>query len=235
MIDPSVVDDPDAFDRLVVALEQELKAAQGITGALRLPAIGRLLNESALAVARMAQLADHTKARLLARTEDELSAEGKEARASFEIGLGVLERDLDLLDRSLPPAALPWTDPAWADWEPLEAADVLAAAPLSAWAASCTPTCPTCPSRRCSPATGGPGVLFEGGVSRAEAVEVVRNVVLRLLAGLPPGAARFSFIDPEGTGRIGRPVPRAWPSTTPSWWPEARSPSTTRSRSTWPS
>ena len=43
-------------------------------------------------------------------------------------------------------------------------------------------------------------MLFEGGASRAEAVEAVRSVVMRLLAGLPPGAARFSFIDPKGMG-----------------------------------
>ena len=130
MIDPSAVEDPGSFDRLVMALEQELKAAQGITGALRMPAIGRLLNESALAVARMAQRADHTKRRLLARTEDEVEVEGKEARASFEIGLGVLERDLQLLNQALPPAARPWSDPSWTEWEPVEPAEVLATPPM---------------------------------------------------------------------------------------------------------
>ena len=50
-------------------------------------------------------------------------------------------------------------------------------------------------------ATGGPGVLFEGGAARGSRPwKRVRSMVLRLLAGLPPGAARFSFIDPKGMG-----------------------------------
>ncbi len=200
MIDPSAVEDPGSFDRLVVALEQELKAAQGITGALRMPAIGRLLNESALAVARLAQRADHTKRKLLARTEDEVQVEGKEARASFEIGLGVLERDLQLLNQALPPAARPWADPSWPAWEPVEAADVLATPAMVRLGGFVHPDLPGVSIPALLPATGCPGVLFEGGTSRAEAVEAVRSVVMRLLAGLPPGAARFSFIDPKGMG-----------------------------------
>ena len=175
------------------------------------------------------------QARLLARTEDELEAEGKEARASFEIGLGVLERDLELLDQALPlaGAALDGSRPG-PNWEPVRGGRRAGhRRRWSAWARSSTPTCPACPSRRCCRPPAAPGCCSRAASSRAEAVEVVRSVVLRLLAGLPPGAARFSFIDPKGTGRAHRPLPRAWPSTTPSWWPVARSPSTPRSRRTW--
>ncbi len=205
MIDPSAVDDPGSFDRLVAALDQELRAAQGITGALRMPAIGRLLNESALAVARMAQRADHTKRRLLARTEDEVAVEGKEARASFEIGLGVLERDLEVLDQALPAAARSWSDPGWAEWEPVDAAEVVATPPMVRLGAFVHPDLPGVSIPALLPATGGPGVLFEGGASRAEAVDAVRSILLRLLAGLPPGSARFSFIDPKGMGEAVAP------------------------------
>ncbi len=205
MIDPSEVDDPASFDRFVEALVQELKAAHGITGGLRMPAIGRLLNESALAVARMAQRADHTKRQLLDQTEDEVRAEGQEAHASFEIGLGVLERDLELLDQALPAATRPWSDPAWDTWEPTDAAQVLDHQPMLRLGSYVHPDLPGVAVPALLPATGAAGVVFEGGSSRAQATEAVRSMVLRLLAGLPPGAARFSFIDPKGLGEPAAP------------------------------
>ncbi len=197
-VDVAEIDDPGAFDRLVTSLEFELKAARGITGGIRMPEIGRDLQNAALAVARMSQRADHTKQRLLARTEDELTAEGKEARASFEIGLGVLERDLELLDAGLPLAARPWTDPEWDVWEPAES---MAAEPnLVRLGAYGHPDLPGVTIPALVPATGAPGLVLEGGPSRPQAVDAVRNLVLRLLAALPPGRARFSFIDPKGLG-----------------------------------
>jgi hypothetical protein len=191
-------DEPHAFDRLVVRLESELKAAQGITGAIRLPEIGRLLSDAALVVARMGQIADRTKQRLLARTEDDLRAEGTEARASFEIGLGVLQRDLDRLDRALGPASRIWADPAWSDWEPLEVPGPLPAhVRLGSYV---HPDLPDVTIPALVAATGGAGVQIEGGATRPQAVEVVRGLVLRILCALPPGAARFAFIDPKGLG-----------------------------------
>ncbi len=192
------VDEPGAFARLVSSLEAELKAAHGITGGIRMPEIGRLLSDAALAVARMSQRADHLKQRLLDRTDDELQAEGTEARASFEIGLGVLARDLELLDQALPLPAHPWTDPGWDTWEPL---DALGAVPT--WVRIGTyvhPELADVAIPALLPATGTSGLLVESGGHHAEAVDAVRNLVLRLLAALPPGGARFSFIDPKGLG-----------------------------------
>ena len=191
-------DEPHAFDRLVVALEGELKAAQGITGGIRLPEIGRLLTDAALVVARMGQVADRTKQRLLDQTVTDLRAEGTEARASFEIGLGVLERDLERLDHALGPASRPWTDPGWSTWEPLEGAG-----PLPTFVRLGSYVHPdlsdvTIPALLA--VTGGPGLQIEGGAARAQAVEVVRGLVLRILCALPPGAARFAFVDPQGLG-----------------------------------
>ena len=191
-------DEPHAFDRLVVKLESELKAAQGITGAIRLPEIGRLLSDAALVVARMGQIADRTKQQLLARTEADLHAEGTEARASFEIGLGVLQRDLDRLDHALGPASRSWADPAWSDWEPLEVPGPLPAhVRLGSYV---HPDLPDVTIPALLAITGDGGVQIEGGASRAEAVEVVRGLVLRILCALPPGAARFAFVDPKGLG-----------------------------------
>ncbi|HVN50160.1 MAG TPA: FtsK/SpoIIIE domain-containing protein [Acidimicrobiales bacterium] len=191
-------DEPHAFDRLVVSLEAEIKAAQGITGAIRLPEIGRLLSDAALVVARMGQVADRTKQRLLARTEDELRAEGTEARASFEIGLGVLRRDLERLDHALGPAGRAWSDPLWASWEPLDGLGELPkCVRLGAYV---HPDLPDLAIPALMPVTGWAGVQVEGGGSRAEAIELARGLVLRILTALPPGAARFAFVDPKGLG-----------------------------------
>jgi hypothetical protein len=191
-------DEPRAFDRLVLSLESELKAAQGITGAIRLPEIGRLLNDAALVVARMSQVADRTKLRLLARTDDELRAEGTEARASFEIGLGVLQRDLERLDHALAPAARAWADDAWGTWEPL---DDLGALPKCARLGSYVHAdLPEAAIPALVPITGAPGIQIDGAANRSEAVEVARSLVLRIIAALPPGAARFTFVDPKGLG-----------------------------------
>ena len=196
-------DEPHAFDRLVTVLEAEIKAAQGITGAIRLPEIGRLLCDAALVVARMGQVADRTKQRLLARTDDDLKAEGTEARASFEIGLGVLQRDLERLDHALAPASRAWSDPVWQSWEPL---DALGELPKSARLGSFVhPDLPDVVIPALVSITGSAGVQIEGGASRAEAVEVARGLVLRILTALPPGAARFAFIDPKGLGEAVAP------------------------------
>ncbi len=199
-------DEPHAFDRLVVTLESELKAAQGITGAIRLPEIGRLLSDAALVVARMGQVADRTKQQLLARTEADLHAEGTEARASFEIGLGVLQRDLDRLDHALGPASRTWADPAWSDWEPLEVPGPLPAhVRLGSYV---HPDLPDVTIPALVAITGGAGVQIEGGAARAHAVEVVRGLVLRILCRAAARRGSLRLRRPEGPRRVGRPVPR---------------------------
>ena len=185
----------DSFLELMARIDDELRAARGITGAIRLPQIALLLNEAGAAMKRLAELADDTKVRLLERTETELNAEGKEAMASFEIGTGILERDLDLLDRSLPVTARPWESPTWATWEPPDAP--------SGWVrlgALTNPRLPSAPIPYLLPATCGPGLVLEGGAHRELALDGVRSVVLRLIAAMPPGMAQFTFIDPKGLG-----------------------------------
>jgi hypothetical protein len=193
----SALDEPRLFERVVADLEREMKAAQGITGAIRLPEIGRLLSDAALVVARLQQVSDRTKQQLVARTERELQDEGKEARASFEIGLGVLQRDLELLDRLLGWSAKSWSDPAWEHWEPIDARP---AAPVVRLGDYVDPNLPDVAIPCLFPATGAGGLVIEGGAARDQAIQALRDLVLRLLVALPPGAARFTFIDPKGLG-----------------------------------
>ncbi len=49
---------------------------------------------------------------------------------------------------------------------------------------------------------GAGSVLLRAGADqRAAALGVLNNIVLRLLTGLPPGKARFTFVDPVGLGQ----------------------------------
>ncbi|MGZ4717447.1 MAG: hypothetical protein ACXWCB_12225 [Acidimicrobiales bacterium] len=185
----------DSFLELMARIDDELRAARGITGAIRLPQIAVLLNQAGVAMKRLAESADETKHQLLERTENELDTEGKEALASFEIGTGILERDLALLDRSLPVTARSWTSSPWITWEPPEAP--------AGWVRLGTLTntrLPTAPIPYLLPVTCGPGLVLEGGAHRDLALDGVRSLVLRLIAALPPGMAQFSFIDPKGLG-----------------------------------
>jgi hypothetical protein len=185
----------DGFLALMDRIDAELRAAHGITGAIRLPRIAELLNQAGVALKRLAQRADETREQLLAGTETELNAEQKEALASFEIGTGILERDLALLDRSLPVTARPWTSPSWSTWEPPERP--------SAWVrlgALTSPHLPSAPIPYVLPTTCGPGLVIEGSAHRDLALDGVRSLVLRLIAALPPGMAQFSFVDPTGLG-----------------------------------
>ena len=185
----------DSFMELMARIDVELRAAQGITGAIRLPQIALLLNEAGAAMKRLAESADQTRKQLLERTEAELNTEGKEAMASFEIGTGILERDLALLDRSLPVTARSWTSSPWITWEPPEVP--------SGWVrlgALTNTRLPTAPIPYLLPTTCGPGLVLEGGAHRDMALDGVRSLILRLIAALPPGMAQFSFVDPKGLG-----------------------------------
>ena len=185
---------PESFLEELETIERELRAAQGITGSIRLPEIGRLLAEAEVALSVLAEQADQIRQQLLDRSEVELDAEGKEAHASFEIGESILQRDLERLNQVLPAAARSWADPSWSEWEP--------ATDPEGWVRLGVRTEPrlseTVPVL--IPATCGPGILLEGGSHRDLAIDGVRSLVLRYLAALPPGMARFTFIDAKGLG-----------------------------------
>lgn len=180
---------------IVAELEQELRAAQGITGAIRLEAIGVLLLEAHFCVELLKRKAEASKAALITETERDLEKESTEAGASFQIGMDLLIRDLGLLDAALPPAALAWEHEAWDRWVPPQ-----------------TPSTLVRLGGLTRPAMGDvavpalldlgtvAGLLLEGGTLRDEALGITRSTVLRLLAGLPPGGLQLTLVDPTGLG-----------------------------------
>lgn len=188
-------DRPDGFDRLVARLEEELRLAHGITGAIRLPEIGVLLNSAAARLELMEQEAERTRQRLLSETEQELVAEGTEARASFEIGTMILQRDLENLARALPVPGSGWDDERWGTLAPAELPQPWIR--LGALVHDELPdtTLPWLGSLR-----DGLGLLVETGARRDEAVAGVQGIITRVLAAVPPGGVRLSLVDPKGLG-----------------------------------
>ncbi|MCX7620246.1 MAG: FtsK/SpoIIIE domain-containing protein [Acidimicrobiales bacterium] len=192
----------DAF----AALDQELKAARGITGAMRLPQLGELFQQAEAAIDRMVEEADRLEQRLLHQAEEDLNAESKEARASFEIGLMILNRDLEILDRALPLEARPWSNDAWRDWSPGASpvdseVDTRGLIRLGCYENAELET--QIPLLVKFP--GEKALQFEVGGRRNEAVQGVQSLILRVLAGTPPGGMRLAIIDPKGLGDSAAP------------------------------
>ena len=187
------------FDELVVQIEEEIRLAKGITGAIRLATIGDLLKQATLRVEHMTKQADRARQRFLKETEQELKSEGKEARASYEIGMSVVRRDLKALDLALPPSGLAWDDPRWQhwpDWDPLSG--------VSRWVRVGTYYRPQLERFR-FPALielpGGTGVAIDVATAdRDQAIAAARSVLVRVLASIQPGDVRFTFVDPDGLG-----------------------------------
>lgn len=196
---PAELDMAVSFEDTVDRIEEELRLAKGITGALRLGAIGDLLKQAELRVEYLVRRAEASRRRLIEQTELELKAEGKEARASYEIGMSVVRRDLKALDLALPPSGLAWTDSRWAhweDWDPLSG--------VSRWIRYGTFFRPQLERFR-YPALlelpGGSGIVLDVATGdRDRAVDAARSIILRLLASAPAGDVRFTFVDPTGLG-----------------------------------
>ncbi len=187
------------FDQLVSKIEQEIKLAKGITGAIRLETIGDLLKQATLRVEHMTKRAERSRSRLLQETEAELKSEGKEARASYEIGMSVVRRDLKALDLALPPSGLAWDDPRWQHWEEW---DPLSG--LSRWIRLGTYYRADVERFRFPAIFELPGprglVLDVANGPRDVAIDAVRSALVRILASIPAGDVRFTFIDPVGLG-----------------------------------
>jgi DNA segregation ATPase FtsK/SpoIIIE, S-DNA-T family len=195
------LDESADFAVLARELELELRLARGITGAIRLPRIGSLLSQAALAIDHLAATSEQTRRRLLAATDDHLEAEGTEARASFEIGLMVLERDLEMLGQALPLSARPWDDEGWTSWTPPDEP--------AEWiriGAHVHEALPTTPIPAVLSVGGDPGLLIEAGGHRAAAIAGLQSLLLRAVAAHPAGAVRFTLIDPNGLGESVAPL-----------------------------
>lgn len=181
---------------IVRHLEQELKAASGITAAIRLEAIGTLLLEAHVRVELLKREAEQTKQHLIAETERDLDKESTEAAASFEIGMDLLERDLAVLDAALPLSARPWSEEGWATWEPpVESAPYARLGGLTRPRMREGVTVPALVDLR-----HAHGLVLEGGERREDVMGAVRSFVVRMLAGMAPGGLHLALVDPTGLG-----------------------------------
>lgn len=180
---------------IVAELDSELRAAQGITGAIRLEAIGNLLLEAHICVELLKRKAEATKADLITETQRDLDKESTEAGASFQIGMDLLTRDLAWLEAALPPAALPWGHGGWDRWvPPTSPATLVRIGGLS------RPSMGEVTIPALLDMADTPGLLLEGGAVREQALGVARSTLLRLLAGMPPGGMQLTLVDPAGLG-----------------------------------
>ncbi len=201
---PMALDRSVDFDHLVARTEQELRLARGITGAIRLGDIGKLLKQATLHVSDMSDQAEHARQNLIRETEKELTTEGKEARASYEIGMGVVMRDLRVLDLALPPSGLPFDDDRWQhwdNWDPLSGA--------SRWIRFGSYYRPRLEKIRFPALIELPGakpLAFEVATGdRDAAVGAVRSILTRALASTNGGDVQLSFIDPVALGDSAAP------------------------------
>jgi DNA segregation ATPase FtsK/SpoIIIE, S-DNA-T family len=196
---PAALDPGVTFPTLVRRIEEELRLARGITGAIRLGPIGQLLVQAAAHVDHLTRETEMTRHGLLRETEHELRSEGKEARASYEIGMSVVRRDLRALDLALPPSGLPWDDPRWArwdGWDPMPGG--------SRWIRYGSFYRPELERFRFPALLALPGerglALDVATGDRDTAVAAARSLLLRLLAAVPAGDMRFTIADPVGLG-----------------------------------
>ncbi len=194
------LDEGVTFGSLSDELEVELKAARGITGAIRLGRIGELLAQANLVVKHMQQEAEGLRERQIQYVASESQSETTEAAASFEIGTMVLARDLEILEANLPLAARQWSDPAWKTWQAgTGQVDLVRLGSyhddrLEAEIPFLVPF-PFAQS-----------LVFETGDRRDEAISGIQSMLIRLVAGMPPGSIRFTFIDPKRLGESVAPL-----------------------------
>jgi len=194
-------DETTPFDTVVEAIDREVRMAKGITGLIRMEGIGELLAAATRRVDRLLADADATKKTLLTQTQDELTAERKEARASFEIGLQVLRRDLDLLNKAVPVSARPWDDVGWENRVPQPLGRCLVRVGNYVH-----PRLRNTPIPAVLELPGGPGVVFEGTHTNDRIFACIRSVIARALWATAPGGLRITIIDPKGSSDGLRPL-----------------------------
>ncbi len=193
------VDTNRTFDQVVSQLQSEMKLARGITGAMRVPDIGALLNQAAVQVDHLEARADALEANLGDGDDTSSSA----AQLAFDKASATLRRDLDAFDAELPLPARDWGLPEWSDWQ-----------------ASSEPASLVRFGRFTDDRLGSSGIpalidletdaglLIEPGRERELAVAAAQSLALRLLAAFPAGSARFTFIDPSALGESVVPFQR---------------------------
>ena len=108
-----------------------------------------------------------------------------------------LRREFVALGMEVAAGSPRWSDPRWRSWSPVTAA--LSAAPFGTLRTeeAALPALPAVfpfPGQRAL-------VVKVSAADRARGVALVQTLLLRLLAGTPPGGLRFTFVDPVGLGQ----------------------------------
>lgn len=124
------------------------------------------------------------------------------AHADYNAVLDPLPGKIGALAQGLGYAARPWDDASgWQAWQP--AANLHAPAALRIGQLSVKGEWHTLKIPALLPLIGGQGALLFQAADKAKlaAAHAMRALAIRLLATLPPGKARFTFIDPVGLGQ----------------------------------
>ncbi|MFN8040328.1 MAG: hypothetical protein U0Q07_14040, partial [Acidimicrobiales bacterium] len=180
---------------LVAELDQELKLAKGILGAQRMPHLAGLLAQGSLLVTRLRRNADTLRERRVAdaaKAKEDAEA-GQQHR--LDRGLALVHHDLRVFQSELPPATAPWEDDRWMDWQPPERPQR-----WLRYGSLVRPEFGDVAFPAVLPFPSDRGLSIDGGAHRDEAVGAVQAIVLRLLASMPPGQARFTFLDATTMG-----------------------------------
>jgi len=105
--------------------------------------------------------------------------------------------DLNTTAKSLSPS---WTEPGWSDWVPASPQTFPSVVQLGELAVAEGKYTITSPAL--FPLPGQRSLIFKAdGPAKAIATQTIQSALLRLLAKIPPGKLRFTFLDPLGLGQ----------------------------------
>ncbi|MBS1862963.1 MAG: hypothetical protein JSS68_14765, partial [Actinobacteria bacterium] len=198
-------------EQITSRLNADLRSAQSLareaserTFAGRQKREARAMASSALGTVRALEV----EAERIAESRDELLArrdeESEALRSAADAQLGERMARLSEAMRRLPPCLTPWSNPSWLSWSPaLTHSEVLLGSVRLraslvpgknhgfAWDAR-TPVFVS---------TRGAVQLSHRRQDRADAHALARSILLRALAGTPPGKLHLSVFDPTGLGQ----------------------------------
>ncbi len=187
------------FDKVDAALTEQLKLARGITGAMRVPEIGKRLNQAAVHVAHLEDRANALEERL--REATALAAADSPANVAFAKAKDRLRQDIDAFEAALPLSARRWEDAGWMDWRPPSSPDgVVRVGHYSA------PMLDDVAVPALFDTRNDAGLVIEPGRLRTDAIEATQALMLRMLAAFPAGGVRVSVLDPQGLGESIAPL-----------------------------
>lgn len=141
-------------------------------------------------------------------------AQRDSVRTTWLQGAAAIHTELDSMDAALAHAVRPWSDRAWSQFDP--AASTPDAVPfghldidMAVLPGGLSPDpsmAPAGPTAFALPAVldildRGSLLINAGPEGSGRAVDLLKNVMLRLLTAFPPGKVRFTIIDPVGLGQ----------------------------------